>query len=66
MAAETITPVALRICEAATYIAVSERTLWTLIKDNRLQAVRFGKVTRILRSDLDNFIAGCRTGRTNL
>ncbi|MBN2513580.1 MAG: helix-turn-helix domain-containing protein [Sedimentisphaerales bacterium] len=45
-----------KIKEAAAYLAISERTLWTLIDNNKFPVVRFGKVRRIARDDLDAFI----------
>lgn len=59
---DTITPALLRICEVAAYLAVSERTAWNLIKEGKLKACRFGKVTRIERSELDRFISECKGG----
>ena len=49
-------PALLKVKQAANYLAISERTTWTLIKDGRLPAVRFGKILRIDRTDLDGFI----------
>ena len=50
--------------QAAAYLAVSERTVWNLIKDNRLPAVRFGKkLLRIVQTDLDVFIQAAKGAR---
>lgn len=47
----------LSVVQAAKYLAISERTLWTLIKENRLPAVRFSdRITRIDTDDLERFI----------
>lgn len=56
MAESTITPAVLRVVEAASYLACSERKVWTLIKDGELPAIRFGRITRVERADLDAFI----------
>jgi excisionase family DNA binding protein len=58
-----ITPALLRVNEAASYLAVSERTFWSLLKAQRIPAVRFGKTVRIDRSDLDAFIQTAKGGR---
>jgi len=50
----------LTIRDAAKYLAVSERTIWTLLKSKKLPAVRFGKISRIMQNDLDTFIRECR------
>ena len=55
-----ITPAVFRVAEAAKYLACSERTIWNLIKAEKLPAVRFGKILRIERSDLDAFIAAAK------
>ena len=58
---ESITPKLIRPKEAAAYIAVSERTLFTLTKSGNLLAVRIGASVRYCREDLDAFITRCRT-----
>lgn len=45
-----------KVNEAASYLAISERTLWTLIKKGRIPLIRFGKVRRLDICDLDAFI----------
>lgn len=58
---EKIAPACLRVREAAAYLACSERTVWALITDGKLPAVRFSRqVVRIERTDLDAFIARCK------
>lgn len=60
MKTEYVTPVVFRVSEAAKYLACSERTIWNLIKAEKLPAVRFGKILRIERVDLDAFIAAAK------
>jgi excisionase family DNA binding protein len=60
MANNAITPAVLRVTEAAQYLACSERTIWNLIKSEKIPAVRFGKILRIERADLDDFIAAAK------
>jgi len=57
---EKISPTAYRVTEAAQYLAVSERTVWNLIKQGDIACVRFGGITRILKDDIDAFIQRCR------
>jgi excisionase family DNA binding protein len=42
--------------EAAAYLSCSARTVWQLVKDGEIPAVKFGTSVRIDRSDLDTFI----------
>lgn len=44
------------VCDGARLLACSERTVWSLIKEGRLPVVRFGKITRIDRQDVEAFI----------
>ena len=60
MKAENVTPVVFRVAEAAKYLACSERTIWNLIQAQKIPAVRFGKILRIERADLDAFIAAAK------
>ena len=60
MQAEQITPTAYRVTECAQYLAVSERKVWDLIKQNDIPVIRFGGITRILKDDVDAFIEKCR------
>jgi excisionase family DNA binding protein len=43
-------------------MAISERSIWNLVKQGKLPAVRFGKIMRIERGDLDQFIRVAKTG----
>lgn len=45
---------------AAELLGVQSRTLYRFIDEGRLPAYRFGRVIRVLRSDLDAFIRSCR------
>jgi excisionase family DNA binding protein len=61
---ETTTPLTrlLKISEAALYLAVSERSVWFLIKDGRLPSIHWGRTRRIDRDDIDAFIQRQKTG----
>jgi excisionase family DNA binding protein len=50
--------------QAATYLALSERTIWTLVKDGRLKAVKIGRCVRFDVEDLDAFITAAKVGHT--
>lgn len=60
MKTEPISPAVFRVTEAAKYLACSERTIWNLVKGQKIPAVRFGKILRIERADLDAFIAAAK------
>lgn len=47
--------------EAAKVLGVTERTIWTLVNDGRLPAVRFGRSVRIDPADLRGFITRARS-----
>ncbi len=47
----------LRAREAAAWLKISERTLWTLSKRGELRAIRFGRTVRYDTADLVAFIA---------
>ena len=50
-------PILLTYLQAANLLGVSDRTVWALVKNGQLKAVRFaGRTTRIDRRDLDAFI----------
>lgn len=54
--------------QAAAYLAISERKLWQLTKDQRIPAVKFDRVVRYDPVDLDEFIAkakGCTVRATS-
>lgn len=57
---DNINPALLNVNQAASYLAVSERTIWALLKADRLPAVRFGRVVRIERADIDSFIRAAK------
>jgi excisionase family DNA binding protein len=46
--------------EAASYLGVNLRTLYRFIDEGELPAYKFGRVIRLLRSDLDVFIERSR------
>jgi excisionase family DNA binding protein len=46
--------------DAADYLGLTTRTVYRFINDGELPAYKMGRVIRILRSDLDAFIASRR------
>ncbi|MAG17649.1 MAG: hypothetical protein CMJ21_06220 [Phycisphaerae bacterium] len=42
--------------ETGKLLGVSDRTIWQLVKDGKLRAVRFGRSVRIDPADLRGFI----------
>ena len=42
--------------DAAKQLQVTDRTVWQLVKDDKLRAVRFGRTVRIDPVDLRSFI----------
>lgn len=55
-----ITPRLLTPKQAAAYLAVCGKTLYTLTKDGKLPAVRCGGILRYEIADLDGFIRRCK------
>jgi DNA binding domain, excisionase family len=47
----------MKLAEAAAYVGVSSRTLWTLIRRRELRASRVGKRLILTRTELDRFLA---------
>ena len=47
--------------EAGSLLGVTERTVWTLVADDKLPAVRFGRSVRIDPTDLRVYIDRCKT-----
>ncbi len=43
--------------DAAAYLAICERKLWELSKDDIIPVVRLGRATRYDLADLDSFIS---------
>ncbi len=52
----------LRPRDAATYLAVSVRTLWSLTACGQIECIRIGRAVRYHRADLDTFVARQRQG----
>lgn len=46
--------------DAAEYLGVQSRTLYRFIDEGRLPAYRFGRVIRLKRDDVDDFVQSCR------
>lgn len=44
--------------EAAASLGVCERTVWALVRDGKLAAIRIGRSVRIPVAELDRFVAG--------
>ena len=49
--------------ETANLLGVSERTVWTLVQDGLLHAVKVGRSVRVAPADLRSFIERSRVGR---
>lgn len=49
--------------EVGKILNVTDRTVWQLVKDGKLQAVRFGRTVRIDPADLRAFIERAKQGR---
>jgi len=50
------------VCEVAQFLTISERTAWTLVKEGKLPAVRFGRIARVDRLDVEAFIDRAKGG----
>ena len=48
--------------EAAAYLTISERTLWSMRDRGEVPAVQFGRLVRYDVRDLDRLIESCKTG----
>ncbi|MCC6123397.1 MAG: helix-turn-helix domain-containing protein [Pirellulales bacterium] len=46
--------------EAARMLSVSERTLWTLTRDKRIESRKIGRLVRYPLDDLKRFATECR------
>lgn len=46
--------------DAAEYLGVQSRTLYRFIDEGRLPAYRFGRVIRLKRDDVEEFVQSCR------
>jgi excisionase family DNA binding protein len=46
--------------EAAEYLGISIRTLWTLTQRGELTCVRFGRVVRYEMADLVSYVHSCK------
>ena len=49
--------------ETAKLLHVSDRTVWQMVKDGRLPAVRFGGSVRIDPADVDRFVQKAKEGQ---
>ncbi len=49
--------------ETAKLLGVTDRTVWQLVKDDQLPAVRFNRSVRIDPADLRRFIERAKQGR---
>jgi len=47
--------------EAAKFLGISERTLWTLTKHGKLPAAKLGKSVRYREEDLKRYVESCLT-----
>ena len=51
------TPILVTLRQAAAMLAISERTLYTLIKDGQIPTVRLERAVRIRVADLEGWVA---------
>lgn len=51
----------MRVAEGADFLQVAESTLRTWIRKGRIRAVRFGRLLRLDKRDLEEFINRCRS-----
>jgi len=57
-------PVLLSRRQAAAYLSISPRTLWSLTAAGKIRSVTIGtRMVRYTVADLDAFVASCRGGR---
>jgi len=64
MTAENITiPRLLTAKQAAAYLAISERKLWSITKENRIPVVKIDRSVRYDIGDLNLFIATAKGGK---
>ncbi len=47
--------------QAGELLGVTERTIWSLVDQGELPAVKFGRNVRIDPSDLRDYVAKCKT-----
>lgn len=43
--------------EAAAYLSVCERTVWSLVRDGKLNAIRIGRSVRVPVAELERFVS---------
>ena len=55
----------LRVRDAAQILDVCQRTIWRLLDSNELTRIRVGKLVRIERAELEQFIANQRKESAN-
>ena len=55
--ADTMSPRLVSVREAARYLGICERTLWSLTQEGRIPAVKIRRCIRYDIADLDSFIA---------
>jgi excisionase family DNA binding protein len=48
--------------DAARYLGISERTLWSYVKSQLVRVIRFGKACRYDPRDLDAFVESRKSG----
>lgn len=56
MSQQTTAPRLMRYREAAAYIGISERSLWSMVASGEIRAVRRGRSVRIDVDDLNRWI----------
>ncbi|MCC7083766.1 MAG: helix-turn-helix domain-containing protein [Pirellulales bacterium] len=51
-------PMALTYGGVARALGISERTVWAMVDDGRLRAVRIGRCVRVPRVEIEKYLAG--------
>ncbi len=57
-----VEPTLMTVQQCASYLAVSERTVWNLLKDRTIPSIQFGRIRRIEKADVDSFIQKMKGG----
>ncbi len=60
----TIVPRLIKPKQAAEYLAVSPRKLWSMTRSGAIDALRLGRSVRYDLRDLDDFISQAKSGGT--
>lgn len=62
---DEITAKLVNVQDAAKYLCISQRTLWTLTKSNKLPVIKIGRAVRYDLQDLEAFVLQHKTEISN-